>query len=155
MKIINLPRKISMHVYEYADKEQFKDQYAGADENLLALYIIWQEGMSVYIALRRVLFWNVPVAFASLIDCANLSGEAKKLCELFDIPKKYGGVFINDFRVAIPFRGKGYGKMIASELIKKKKGKYLLKAEEDGTWFWPRLGFKSTCKDGFLELVVE
>lgn len=151
MKSFKLSKKLIMYEYEYADREKFGVEYARKDENFMALYTVWQEGMYVYIITKKSLFYSMPIAFASMIDCSNTDRRAKLLRQCFEIPKGYKGIFINDFRVATSFRGKGYGKMIANELLKEKR-KYMLKAVEDGVWFWPMLGFEATNINDFFVL---
>lgn len=41
-----------------------------------------------------------------MIDCERLNNNEKKMMSLFDVPKKYNGVFINDMRMSVPQRGR-------------------------------------------------
>lgn len=141
MRQEKLDKNLIIQTFEYPDRDIFKKYYANMDLNFEALSMIWTSGMQVIMVLKKRLLKYEVVGFSSLIDCAKLRGEERAIMRAFKIPKKFKGLFINDFRIAESHRRKRIGTALAQVVLNQSR-EYLLEAVEDGTVFWPSLGFE-------------
>lgn len=139
---IKINNKLHLQQYTFEDKIEFEGWYHRIkEENYRALLLIWNNGMNVYLIFKKIFFFRINIGFVSVIDCGLLNKEEKELINLFGVPKKYDGMFINDMRLAEKFRHKGIGTQIAHKIFES-KNRYLLHPTEDGERFWKKFGFE-------------
>ena len=108
MEYIEIDKKIFLQVFRYEDIEAFTQVCERSQEaNYFAIKEIWNPGIEVILVYKR--FWRIisnNIGFISMIDCERLNNNEQKMMSLFDVPKKYNGVFINDMRMSVPQRGR-------------------------------------------------
>lgn len=146
-----LERKITIESYGFDECETFNRIYADKNPNFKALSSVWTSGTKVFVVWKRGIFIRRLVGFASIIDCRVLKREEKRVKQLFDVPSQYEELFINDFRIDMFSRGKGIGSFVAKKILSEER-KYLLKPEEDGIYFWPKMGFVYDSKKCYMTL---
>lgn len=71
---------------------------------------------------------------------------------LFGVPEKYNGNFINDMRMSVSHRNKGIGTEVVNKILQNDKT-YMLEPVEDGKTFWKKFGFKEIGKLAIREKV--
>lgn len=154
MEYIEIDKKIFLQVFRYEDIEAFTQVCERSQEaNYFAIKEIWNPGIEVILVYKN--FWRIisnNIGFISMIDCERLNNNEKKMMSLFDVPKKYNGVFINDMRMSVPQRHKGIGTKVVNKILQDDKT-YMLEPVEDGKTFWKKFGFKETGKLALREKI--
>lgn len=154
MEYIEIDKKIFRQVFRYEDIEAFTQVCERSQEaNYFAIKEIWNPGIEVILVYKR--FWRIisnNISFISMIDCERLNNNEKKMMSLFDVPKKYNGVFINDMRMSVPQRHKGVGTKVVNKILQNDKT-YMLEPVEDGKIFWKKFGLKENGKLALREKI--